>query len=135
MAGYSGTQLLKKLGIKPGMTVMPVHEPNHYFDLLGELPEQVKLVRMGNPDPIDFIHLFAKNEKVLHSEFPLLKPLLNKEGSLWISWIKKSSTLETDISEGDVRSMGLKLGLVDVKICAIDEDWSGLKFMYRREDR
>ncbi|MDR8393689.1 hypothetical protein NC796_21220 [Aliifodinibius sp. S!AR15-10] len=133
--GYSGTPLLKKLGIKPGMTMMPVHEPDHYFDLLGELPGEVKLVRMGNPDPVDFIHLFAKKEAILHNEFPPLKSQLNKTGMLWVSWIKKSSKLETDISENDVRKLGLELGLVDVKICAVDEDWSGLKFMYRRKDR
>lgn len=134
-AGYSKTPLLKKLGIKPGMTVMPVFEPEHYFDLLGELPEYVKLVRKGNPDPVDFIHIFAQDEKSLHTTLPVLKENLEKDGMIWVSWIKKSSAKETDISQSDVRKLGLELGLVDIKICAVDEDWSALKFVYRKEDR
>lgn len=117
------------------MTMMPVNEPDHYFDLLGELPGKVKLVRFGNPDPVDFIHLFASDEETLHNHFPPLVSLLKKDGTFWVSWIKKSSKLETDISERDVRELGLELGLVDVKICAVDENWSALKFMYRRKDR
>lgn len=134
-AGYSGTPLVKKLGIKPGSTVMPVNEPEHYFDLLGELPGEVKLVRKGNPDMVDFIHLFAADEKTLHNELPTLKSNLDKNGMIWVSWIKKSSKSETDINEKDVRSLGLELGLVDVKICAVDKDWSALKFVYRVKDR
>lgn len=134
-AGYSGTPLVKKLGIKPDYTVMPVHEPDDYFDLLGDLPDGVKIVRPDGDQPADFIHLFARNEKTLHNDFAPLKSVLDKNGMLWVSWIKKSSKLETDISEGDVRSLGLKIGLVDVKICAVDKDWSGLKFVYRKEDR
>lgn len=134
-AGYSGTPLVKKLGIKPGSTVMPVNEPEHYFDLLGELPGEVKLVRIGNPDMVDFIHLFVADGKTLHNEFPALKSNLDKKGMIWVSWIKKSSKRETDISEKDVRSLGLELGLVDVKICAVDKDWSALKFVYRVKDR
>lgn len=134
-AGYSGTSLIKKLGIKPDFTVMPVNEPDHYFDLLGELPGEVKLVRTGYSDPVDFIHLFARDESTLHNDLPPLKSVLAKNGMLWVSWIKKSSNLETDISESDVRELGLEIGLVDVKICAVDKDWSGLKFVYRKEDR
>lgn len=134
-AGNSKKPLLKKLGIKSGMSVMPVNEPEHYFELLGKLPGKVKLVRKSNPDPVDCIHLFAPDEHTLHNQFPPLKSILKKEGMLWVSWIKKSSKLQTDISESDVRNLGLELGLVDVKICAVDEDWSALKFMYRKEDR
>lgn len=130
--GYSGTRLLNKLGIAPAMTVMPVNEPGHYFDLLGELPGRVKLVRAGNPDPVDFIHLFVRDEAALHNQFPMLKPNIKKDGMIWVSWIKKSSNLDTDITGNDVRALGLELGLVDVKVCAIDCDWSGLKFVYRR---
>lgn len=133
--GYSGTPLVKKLGIKPGNTVMPVNEPEHYIDLLGEMPEEVDIVDSSYSRPVNFIHLFARDEAALHLDFPPLKSRLDKNGMIWVSWIKKSSKLETDISESDVRSLGLKLGLVDVKICAVDEDWSGLKFMYRKKDR
>ncbi|MDZ7691645.1 MAG: hypothetical protein U5K69_11060 [Balneolaceae bacterium] len=133
-AGYSNKPLIKKLGIKSGMSVMPVNEPEHYFELLGELPGKVKLVRKSNPDPVDFIHLFAPDERTLHNQLPPLKLILKKKGMLWVSWIKKSSRRETDISESDVRNLGLELGLVDVKICAVDEDWSALKFMQRKKD-
>ncbi len=135
MARYSGTSLLKKLGIKPGYLVLIVNEPDHFSELLGELPKGAEVVDPGHPDPIDFIHVFCENEEALHNLFPPLKEKLAKDGTLWVSWIKKSSKLETDISGNEVRSLGLHIGLVDVKVCAVDEDWSGLKFMYRKEDR
>lgn len=134
-AGYSGTPLVKKLGIKPGYKIMLLNEPENYFDLLGELPDEITIIRSGDAGPADFIHLFAKNEEILHSEFPPVKEKLAKDGMLWISWIKGSSKLETDINGNDVRALGLNLGLVDIKVCAVDKDWSGLKFMYRKEDR
>lgn len=134
-SGYSGTPLLKKLGIKPGMTLLPVNEPDDYFELLGPLPEGVMVVREGYDQPVDFIHLFAENGERLHREFPGLKPKLDKEGMLWVSWIKGSSNRDTDINGNNVRSLGLEIGLVDIKVCAVDEDWSGLKFVYRKEDR
>lgn len=134
-AGYSGTPLIKKLGIKPGNIVMFVNEPDHYQALLDAFPENIEWVDLSHPDSVDFIHLFASNETLLHNLFPLCKEKLDTDGMLWVSWIKKSSRLETDISERDVRELGLRLGLVDVKICAVDEDWSGLKFVYRKENR
>lgn len=134
-AGYSGTPLVKKLGIKSGNTILPVNAPPHYFELLGEIPDDVKIVDSSFDGLADFIHLFAKDEAALHNDFLPLKPKLEKDGMIWVSWIKKSSKLETDISENDVRSLGLEIGLVDIKICAVDEDWSGLKFVYRKEDR
>lgn len=114
---------------------MPVNEPDHYLELLGELPEDIEIVDSSYSHPVNFIHLFAGDEAALHYNFPSFKAKLDKNGMMWVSWIKKSSKLETDISESDVRSLGLRLGLVDVKICAVDKDWSGLKFMYRKEDR
>lgn len=134
-AGYSGTPLIKKLGIKQGYTMMTVNEPEHYFELLGELPGNVILMKSGSEGTADFIHLFAENEQVLHDSFPPLKKKLKKEGLLWVSWIKGSSKMKTDINSNDVRELGLELGLVDVKVCAVDKDWSGLKFVYRKEDR
>lgn len=135
MSGYSGTPLIKKLGIKPGYVILRVNEPDHYLDLLGSLPDDVTVIKDGRGDLADFIHLFAADEETLHNAFPPLKSKLNKNGMIWVSWIKKSSKMETDISESDVRNLGLELGLVDIKICAVDEDWSGLKFVYRKEDR
>lgn len=134
-SGYSGTPLLKKLGIKPGNTVLIVNEPDHYRDLLGKLPGDVKFVGPGHEDPVDFIHLFAENEQSLHDHLPPLPARIKKDGMIWVSWIKGSSSRETDINSNDVRSLGLDLGLVDIKVCAVDEDWSGLKFVYRKEDR
>ncbi|MBO6584795.1 MAG: hypothetical protein JJ953_01690 [Gracilimonas sp.] len=135
MAGYSGTPLLKKLGIKPGYAILLVNPPDYFQKLLGPLPEASRFVDINHSKPLPFIHLFCRNEKELHNLLPPLKDKLAKDGSLWVSWIKKSSKLTTDITGNEVRALGLQIGLVDVKVCAVDEDWSGLKFMYRKEDR
>ena len=136
MAGYSGTPLVKKLGIKTGNTVLTVNEPDHYFDMLGDLPEKVNVVDMSYGEPINFIHFFCSDLETLHNLFPILKQKLDKNGMIWISWIKKASkNYDWTFTETEVRNYGLQIGLVDVKVCAVDDDWSGLKFMYRREDR
>ncbi|MDX1641876.1 MAG: hypothetical protein R3220_09285 [Balneolaceae bacterium] len=134
-AGYSKTPLVRKLGIKPGNTILTLKAPSHYFDLLGELPPNVTIADEASEEKVPFIHLFAKDAKDLTGYFPIAKNRLEIDGMLWVSWIKKASKLETDISESDVRGLGLELGLVDIKICSVDEDWSGLKFMYRKKDR
>lgn len=133
--GYSVTPLIKKLGIKSGNSILLVNEPDHYLDLLGSLPDDVTSLKEESAVSADFIHLFVGDEQALHNMFPPLKSKLDKNGMIWVSWIKKSSKMETDISENDVRDLGLQIGLVDIKICAVDEDWSGLKFVYRKEDR
>lgn len=134
-AGYSKTPLVQKLGIKPGNNILALKAPSHYAELLGELPPDVSVMDEKSEGDLPFIHLFAKNSKDLVEYFPIAKDRLTKDGMLWVSWIKKSSKMETDISESDVRNLGLEIGLVDVKICAVDQDWSGLKFMYRKKDR
>lgn len=134
-AGYSKTPLVRKLGIKPKNKILAIKAPSHYLDLLGELPSDATVLVEKSEGQVPFIHLFAKDSKDLVEYFPVAKQRMAKDGMLWVSWIKKSSKLETDISESDVRNLGLELGLVDVKICAVDEDWSGLKFMYRKKDR
>lgn len=134
-AGYSKTPLIKKLGIKAGDTVLPVHSEKDYAELVGELPDGAQFVGEEYTEPIHFIHLFAKDDDILKKHFPTLKSRLDKNGMMWVSWLKKSSGRETNISESDVRDLGLQLGLVDVKICAVDKDWSGLKFVYRKKDR
>lgn len=130
--GYSKTPLVRKLGIKPGNKILILNAPSHYLELIGQLPPGATVVDEAAGGELPFIHLFAKD---LIEYFPMAKDRLDKSGMLWVSWIKKSSKLETDISESDVRNLGLEIGLVDVKICAVDQDWSGLKFMYRKQDR
>lgn len=135
MAGYSGTPLLKKLGIKEGFLMKVYEEPSAYWDYLGPLPENVQVSSENQPDEVDFIHYFCKSADKLKAEILQLKSLLKKTGTLWISWPKKSSKVPTDLSDMVVRTTGLEAGLVDIKVCAVDEIWSGLKFVYRISDR
>jgi hypothetical protein len=132
-AGYSGTPLPKKLGVKPGMRAYALNAPKQYTTLLGPL-DGVRVATRLSPD-LDFIHAFFRSVADLDAAFPKLKKALAKDGTLWISWPKKSSPLAGDLAEGEVRAIGLASGLVDVKVCAVDDDWSGLKFVYRLKDR
>ncbi len=133
MAGYSGTPLLKKLGIKPGYKIIIINEPAAYWGWLAPLPEGTD--NNAKKGEVDFIHLFVKEKKTFEKEFLKNKNFLKKEGMLWISWPKKSSKVASDLDETIIREFGLKNGLVDVKVCAVDETWSGLKFMFRLKDR
>ncbi len=136
VAGYSGTPLIKKLGITPGQRVCILNAPQGYEKTLGALPTSVKnLVGLGKPHALDFIHLFTKELAELANQFPKLKAALTFDGTLWISWPKKSAKMSSDLDENIVRRLGLSNGLVDVKVAAIDEIWSGLKFVYRLTDR
>jgi hypothetical protein len=134
MAGYSGTPLQKKLGIKPGMKIYVSHAPKEYFDWISPIPEDVSIATKPGKGTA-FIHLFVQDRKVFENEFRMLMKNLTKEGMLWVSWPKKSSRMETDLDENIIREFGLKEGLVDVKVCAVDAVWSGLKFVYRIKDR
>lgn len=133
-AGYSGTPLAKKLGIKPGVKVVALGAPSTYQALLDPIPEGVALVA-ELPSSAVFIHFFHTERAVLEAELPRLKAALVSDGILWISWPKKAAKVATDLDGNIVRQLGLKAGLVDVKVCAVDEIWSGLKFVYRLEDR
>ncbi len=133
MAGYSGTPLLKKLGIKPGYKMIIINEPKAYWEWLSPLPQGADV--KAKTGEVDFIHLFVKEKKVFEKEFLKNKKCLKKEGMLWISWPKKSSKVLSDLDETIIREFGIKNGLVDVKVCAVDETWSGLKFMFRLKDR
>lgn len=136
MADYSGTPLIKKLGIKPEMQCLAINTPPHYSEIWGELPSEACFYQPEDLESFPFIHLFCKTESELHNLFPISKSKLDKNGSLWVSWIKKASRNQSwSITDMDVRNYGLHLGLVDVKVCAVDADWSGLKFMYRKDDR
>ena len=134
MAGYSGTPLPKKLGIKPACRLGLVNAPADFADTLGELPEGVTPGPMKR-GPYDVIVLFARNDKELARGLPAAQQRLDPAGGLWIAWPKKSSGIPTDITEGEVRARGLAAGLVDNKVCAIDEVWSGLRLVYRLRDR
>jgi len=134
MAGYSSTPLAKKLGIKEGSRVALVNAPKDFQSELGELPDKAEFVkRLTNS--LDIILLFVLSERVLANEFARLAKKLVANGMIWIAWPKKSSGVATDMTFQSVQRIGLNAGLVDVKICAIDETWSGLKFVYRLKDR
>ncbi len=132
-AGYSATPLAKKLGIKPGYRMLLINEPDHYGDLFEDLPGDLILDHDGTN--IDFAHLFITKEEVLEAQVRDIMGRLKKTGMLWISWPKGASKIETNLNRDIIREAVLEIGLVDVKVAAVDEDWSGLKFMYRKKDR
>lgn len=134
MAGYSGTPLAQKLGIKAGQRVTTIGAPKGYRKLLVPLPERVSFTAAIAANA-PFVHLFVKERQILEKELKRLRRLLADAGVLWISWPKKSSGVVTDITEDVIREVCLPLGFVDVKVCAVDETWSGLKLMVRRENR
>jgi hypothetical protein len=134
MAGYSGTPLQKKLGLRPKQRVAFLGAPAHFAELLGELPKDVLVLARPATD-MDLIHAFTRSPADLERRFPLWARRLAPAGCLWISWPKKSSPLFTGLCGDDVRRIGLAAGLVDIKVCAVDEDWSGLKFVRRVADR
>lgn len=134
MAGYSGTPLAKKLGIKAGSRVALVNAPKNFPALLDDLPADVKFLKPASKS-LDLILFFVLSEQPLARDFAKLAERLTANGMIWIAWPKKSSGVATDLTFDRVQRIGLDAGLVDVKICAIDETWSGLKFVYRLKDR
>src|SRR5438067_12583287 len=132
MAGYSQTPLIKKLGIKAEMKISILNPPEDFWKELGEMPE-VKVTGKPTKD-MDFILFFANSKRDYARNFPKLRKTLVSKGMLWIGWPKKASKLLTDLNENLVRDCGLANGLVDVKVCAITEKWSGLKFVIRVKD-
>ena len=135
MAGYSGTPLVKKLGFKEGFRAGLVNPPKGFQKELAPLPNEVRMSVDSLTKPLDLIILFADSQKMLKKEFPRSARKLIQNGMLWIAWPKKASGVATDLSDNIVRDIGLSAGLVDVKVCAINDVWSGLKFVYRLEDR
>jgi hypothetical protein len=133
-AGYSKRSLVEKLGIKAGTTVAILHPPTNYASTLGPLPGKVRILKKLQHQTT-FIQFFAREREVLQSKFPELKRALAQDGMLWISWPKRASNIATGLDGNIVREIGLQHGLVDVKVCAVDETWSGLKFVYRVKDR
>jgi hypothetical protein len=133
-AGYSGTPLVKKLGIKPGARLGLIAAPPGFDATLGELPPEVS-VRTQVRGPLDVIVAFYTRRGDLASRLDALKGALVSNGGLWIAWPKRASGVETDLTEDVVRELGLAAGLVDNKVCAIDDVWSGLRLVYRLRDR
>ena len=131
MAGYSGTPLAKKLGLKEGMRFWFADMPDH---VRAEIDTEVDQLDSPEP-PVEAAHLFVTHCATLDCELRMLLPLLARDGMIWVSWPKRASKTPTDITEDVIRAVALPLGLVDVKVCAIDETWSGLKLVIRSELR
>lgn len=134
MAGYSGKPLWEKLGYKPGMTVLIVNAPVNYAAMLGGPPPEVR-VCLSAPSPYAAVHLFATSKAELDRELKAVRGKLSQQGMVWVSWPKKSSKVETDIGDNVIRELALPLGFVDIKVCAVDEIWSGLKLVIRKTER
>ena len=134
MAGYSATPVIKKLGIKEQFRIALVGAPADFLDELGPLPDGLEIVSKAKA-PLDFVMVFVKSRAVLENSFRPLAGMIVPAGMVWVSWPKKASGVATDLNENIVRDIGLAAGLVDVKVCAVNDIWSGLKFVIRVKDR
>lgn len=134
MAGYSGTPLAKKLGIGAGATILTIDAPAGYAQLLAPLPPEVTLARRLTTG-VDVIHLFAARRATLARVLRRARHAMREDAALWVSWPKRASGMPTDITEDVIRAEALPLGYVDVKVCAVDDTWSGLKLVIRRSNR
>ena len=134
MAGYSGTPLVRKLGLKSGTRAIFLNAPRGYSSALGRLPEGL-VVANTLAGQFDFIQIFTTGARELADRFPAMKKALRDTGMLWVSWPKAAAKVPSDVNETVVRRTGLAAGLVDVKVCAVDRTWSGLKLMWRLRDR
>jgi len=134
MAGYSGKTIVQKLGIKPGFRIFVDGVPAAYGDIVGELPDEVTVVSRPKA-PLDVVHLFATEAAGLAGRLRKYRDAIVPDGMIWVSWPKKASGVATDLSDVVIRDTALKLGLVDIKVCAIDDIWSGLKFVIPTDQR
>ena len=132
MAGYSGKPVVQKLGIKPGFCIFVGQAPRAYGDVVGELPDDVTIASRLKA-PLDMVHLFAIEAKGLAEKLRSCRAAIDPDGMIWVSWPKKASGVATDLTENVLRDTALPLGLVDIKVCAIDDIWSGLKFVIPRD--
>lgn len=126
--GYSGTPLAKKLGIKEGFIIRLVNQPDYYFDLFTDMPEDI-IIAIDKKNKKQFIHYFTNQAKELVRDIVLLKNEIEPNGIIWVSWPKKASKVPTDITEDVIRQVAVANGLVDIKVCAVDDVWSGLKLV------
>jgi hypothetical protein len=134
MAGYSGKPVVQKLGIKPGFRIFVGHAPSGYSDIVGKLPDDVTVAVRLKP-PLDMVHVFASAAAGLAGKLRSYRAAIEPDGMIWVSWPKKASGVATDLTDVVVRDMALPLGLVDIKVCAIDDVWSGLKFVIPKDQR
>jgi len=133
-AGYSGTPLVRKLGIKEGARIDLKGAPEDYLDWIDPFPPGVQILKRPGK-PIDFAHVFVKEKGDLKKQLESLFDPIRPDGMIWVSWHKKSSKIPTEITEDVIREVALPMGLVDVKVCAVSEIWSGLKLVIRKELR
>ena len=134
MAGYSGKPIVQKLGIKPGFCIFVDGLAIAYDDIVGELPDGVRIARTAKP-PLDMVHVFAAEAKGLAAKLRSYRKAIAPDGMIWASWPKKASGVATDVTEALVRETALASGLVDIKICAVSDVWSGLKLVIPVKDR
>lgn len=134
VAGYSGTPLAKKLGFKEGSRVRISGAPDNYLSLVSPRPENVQISKAFRKD-IDIWHFFTRSAVELKTQLPRQLKAIRQNGMIWVSWPKKASEVPTDVTENVIRKVALPLGLVDVKVCAVDDTWSGLKLVIRKELR
>ena len=133
-AGYSGTPLSKKLGLKEGSRVFAADAPANYLKLLAPLPKRVHMASRLDAET-DIAHFFAVQRSVLARSLKTARSRLRPDAAIWVSWPKKASGVRTDITEDVIREVALPMGLVDIKVCAVDETWSGLKLVLRKSER
>lgn len=133
VAGYSSTPLAKKLGIKEGFKISLINQPEYYFNLFTDFPENVEII--ANKSKANLIHYFVKEEKQLLKDILYLKKQIVQNGTIWVSWPKKASKVITDITEDRIRNIAIENGLVDIKVCAVDAIWSGLKLVIPVKER
>jgi hypothetical protein len=134
MPAYSGTPLAKKLGIKPGATVFMLSAPNDYRAWLGDLLD-VSFVSNPPKQGADIVHLFVTSLAEFEKQLPRGRAAMRSGGALWVSWYKKSAKIPTDVTEDSIRARALRTDLVDVKVCAVSDEWSGLKLIVRKHLR
>lgn len=133
-AGYSSNPLYKKLGLNEGQTIVLINPPDNYYELIGDIAATLTIAKK-NATALDFIHFFTNSQKEFTSMLPTLMKQIKKDGAIWVSWYKKSAGKPTELTENFIRDIALAVGLVDVKVCAVDDDWSGLKLVFRLKDR
>jgi hypothetical protein len=133
-SGYSGTPLAKKLGIKDGFRIQLINAPEYYLNLFTDLPPKLYFEDNAT-EKIDFIHFFTRSKTEYIQLLPSLKQQIKSNGIIWVSWPKKASKVPTDITEDIIRNYAIEIGLVDIKVCAVDEIWSGLKLVIPVKDR
>ncbi len=133
-AGYSGTPLAKKLGIKQGFALKLVNAPEYYVHLFTDFPADTVVVQ-DEKTTVDFIHFFVKDVATLKKSIGKLKKQMKPDAAMWVSWYKKSAKIPTDVTEDIIRTIAIENGLVDIKVCAVDDKWSGLKLVIPVKDR